>query len=80
MGAHRMSDKQDSFSSDVRNAIRGICMGCADVVPGVSGGTVALILGIYERLVTAISHVDRNAIQHLRRREWKQLAGHIDLR
>ena len=80
MGAHRMSDQRDSFSSDVRHAIRGLCMGCADVVPGVSGGTVALILGIYERLLTAISHVDRVAIQHLQRREWEQLARHIDVR
>lgn len=54
-------------------------MGCADVVPGVSGGTVALILGIYERLVTAISHIDRKALQHARRREWTKLALHGDL-
>ncbi|MBI2477626.1 MAG: DUF368 domain-containing protein [Planctomycetia bacterium] len=75
-----MSDQQDSFPADVRNAIRGVCMGCADVVPGISGGTVALILGIYTRLVTAISHVDRVAINHVRRREWKRIAVHIDLR
>ena len=29
--------------------IRGLCMGSADIVPGVSGGTIALITGIYER-------------------------------
>ena len=39
------------------NALRGICMGLADVVPGVSGGTVALILGIYPRLVNAVGSV-----------------------
>jgi len=33
---------------------RGFCMGCADVVPGVSGGTMAFILGIYEELVESI--------------------------
>lgn len=33
---------------------QGLLMGCADVVPGVSGGTVALIVGIYERLITSI--------------------------
>lgn len=75
-----MSDKRDSFSADVHNAIRGLCMGCADVVPGVSGGTVALILGIYERLVTAISHVDGKALGHFRTRNWKQFAEHVDLR
>jgi putative membrane protein len=36
------------------NALRGFLMGSADVVPGVSGGTVALVLGIYERLVRQI--------------------------
>lgn len=34
---------------------RGVAMGVADVVPGVSGGTLALITGIYERLVTALA-------------------------
>jgi putative membrane protein len=36
------------------NALRGFLMGSADVVPGVSGGTVALVLGIYERVVGSI--------------------------
>ncbi len=36
------------------NLLRGIAMGSADIVPGVSGGTVALVLGIYQRLVTGI--------------------------
>ncbi|AMK15295.1 putative membrane protein [Methanobrevibacter olleyae] len=35
--------------------LRGLCMGSADIVPGVSGGTIALITGIYERLIHAIS-------------------------
>ena len=34
--------------------LKGACMGIADVIPGVSGGTIALILNIYERLITAI--------------------------
>jgi putative membrane protein len=34
--------------------LRGMAMGSADVVPGVSGGTVALVLAIYHRLITAI--------------------------
>lgn len=36
------------------NAARGFAMGTADLVPGVSGGTVALVLGIYERLIASI--------------------------
>lgn len=34
--------------------VRGFAMGAADLVPGVSGGTVALVLGIYRRLITAV--------------------------
>lgn len=37
---------------------KGFCMGTADVIPGVSGGTMAYILGIYERLVNAIKSFD----------------------
>jgi len=40
--------------SSVLNVLRGFLMGSADVVPGVSGGTVALVLGIYERVVASI--------------------------
>ncbi|HLF31109.1 MAG TPA: DUF368 domain-containing protein [Xanthomonadales bacterium] len=42
----------------VIHALKGFCMGCADVIPGVSGGTMALILGIYERLLGAIRSFD----------------------
>lgn len=34
--------------------VRGFAMGAADIVPGVSGGTIALVLGIYERLVASV--------------------------
>jgi putative membrane protein len=44
-------------------ASKGFCMGAADVVPGVSGGTMAFILGIYEELLLAIKSFD---IQSLR--------------
>lgn len=37
--------------------IKGMAMGAADIVPGVSGGTIALISGIYERLIGAISSI-----------------------
>jgi putative membrane protein len=38
--------------------LKGAAMGAADAVPGVSGGTIALITGIYERLVSAIAALD----------------------
>ncbi|WP_254830246.1 DUF368 domain-containing protein [Haloglomus salinum] len=42
--------------------LKGAAMGAADTVPGVSGGTVALIVGVYERLVTAITELDPLAV------------------
>ncbi|MBQ2621057.1 MAG: DUF368 domain-containing protein [Thermoguttaceae bacterium] len=44
---------------------RGLLMGSADAVPGVSGGTIALIVGIYQRLITAISHFDFHLVKML---------------
>ncbi len=61
------------------NFARGLLMGAADIIPGVSGGTIALIVGIYERLVTAISHVDTFLIGQIRRRKWLAAAEHLDL-
>ncbi|GMV41473.1 MAG: hypothetical protein AMXMBFR64_31890 [Myxococcales bacterium] len=43
--------------------LKGLCMGTADVIPGVSGGTMALILGIYERLVAAIRLMDLRTLR-----------------
>ena len=45
--------------------VRGFCMGAADVVPGVSGGTMAFILGIYEELLDAIHAVNMPLIKSL---------------
>lgn len=45
----------------------GACMGTADVVPGVSGGTMAVALGIYPRLLAAIASVNMHSIKALAR-------------
>ena len=47
--------------------LKGVAMGAADSVPGVSGGTIALITGIYERLISAIATLDPRAARHLLR-------------
>ncbi len=44
----------DKANESVRHVARGLLMGAADVVPGVSGGTVALLLGIYTRLIDTV--------------------------
>jgi putative membrane protein len=43
-----------SYRSVPAQVARGFCMGAADVVPGVSGGTIALVLGIYTKLIDAV--------------------------
>lgn len=45
--------------------LRGLMMGACDVIPGVSGGTIALITGIYERLIGAIGAVDPGSLKHI---------------
>lgn len=75
-----MNERPSGWRADGLTILCGLGMGCADVVPGVSGGTVALILGIYERLVTAISHFDRTLIHHVTQRQWREAAAHLDLR
>jgi putative membrane protein len=58
---------------------KGIAMGAADVVPGVSGGTIAFISGIYEELLASISNVNFNLLKTLKKEgfkvAWKQLNG-----
>ncbi|MCD4770728.1 MAG: DUF368 domain-containing protein, partial [Bacteroidales bacterium] len=45
--------------------LKGISMGAADVVPGVSGGTIAFITGIYEELVNSLKSIDASALKML---------------
>jgi putative membrane protein len=52
-----------SLSDYLILAVKGFCMGAANVVPGVSGGTMALILGIYEELINAIRSLNFNFLR-----------------
>ena len=45
--------------------LKGVAMGIADLIPGVSGGTIAFITGIYERLISALKSVDMQAVKLL---------------
>ena len=47
---------------DLSVFLRGFAMGTADLVPGVSGGTIALITGIYDRLISAIAAIDMKTV------------------
>jgi len=49
--------------ADLAMFLNGLAMGAANVIPGVSGGTIALITGIYERLINAIKRFDPKAMK-----------------
>jgi putative membrane protein len=59
--------------------LKGLTMGAADVVPGVSGGTIALITHIYERLINAIDTISISLVWQLfttkRKEAWSKLDG-----
>jgi len=60
--------RSDSTESPTRwwaIALRGVAMGAADVVPGVSGGTMALVLGIYPRFIEALSNLNVALLRRL---------------
>lgn len=59
--------------------LKGVAMGAANVIPGVSGGTMALITGIFERLIDAIKSFNLQAIKLLFRFKLKEFAKHTDL-
>lgn len=58
--------------------LRGVAMGAADLVPGVSGGTIAFITGIYERLLSAIGAVTGEAFSLVLSRRWTDAWRAID--
>ena len=59
--------------------LKGLAMGAADIVPGVSGGTIALITGIYEELISSIKNINTQLMKTLFkkgiRQFWKDLNG-----
>lgn len=62
-------------------SFKGMAMGAADAVPGVSGGTIAFIAGIYEELITTISQVNPTLLKTLKegglKAVWKQVNGNF---
>lgn len=70
-----------TFSSYLMVCIKGIGMGAADVIPGVSGGTIAFLTGIYQELLDSIKSVDLKAIKLLFTfrigKFWKKINGNF---
>ncbi len=62
-------------------SLKGVAMGAADVVPGVSGGTIAFISGIYEELISSINQVNLKSVKLLKTEGfasmWKAINGNF---
>ncbi len=73
--------KKRSFSEYSLLTARGLAMGAADVIPGVSGGTIAFITGIYGELINSIKSVNKEFFQKLFRSgivsAWKHINGNF---
>ncbi len=72
-----MNSKNRSFRDYIVLGVKGFCMGASDVVPGVSGGTMAFILGIYEELIDAIKSFDLKSFQFFVTLKFRPLLGRI---
>ena len=59
--------------------IKGIAMGIANVIPGVSGGTIALITGIYEKLINSLKSFDIKALKLINSFNIKEFLEHTNM-
>lgn len=70
---------QHTLKGYLKNALKGVAMGAADVVPGVSGGTIAFVTGIYEELIESINAIGPETIRSLRNEglaaTWRSVNG-----
>lgn len=58
--------------------VKGACMGAADVIPGVSGGTIAFIMGIYDDFVGSLASINMEAVRLLFSGKFKAFWKHIN--
>lgn len=58
--------------------VKGACMGAADVIPGVSGGTIAFIMGIYDEFVGSIASINTEAVKLLLGGKFREFWKHIN--
>ena len=67
------------MASFILNILKGALMGAANVIPGVSGGTMALLTGIFEKLINSIKAFDLQALRLASKFKFKALFEHIDI-
>ena len=66
------------FVKNLMVAVKGACMGAADVIPGVSGGTIAFIMGIYDEFVGSLASINADAVRMLLKGQFKAFWKHIN--
>ena len=66
------------FSEYILTAVKGACMGAADVIPGVSGGTIAFIMGIYDKFVASLAAINAEAVKLFFTGKFKEFWKHIN--
>lgn len=71
--------KNNPMKKYINLFVKGMGMGAANVVPGVSGGTIALITGIFEKLIDSIKAFDIKAIKYFFSGQFTKFAQHINL-
>ncbi|MFC2129129.1 DUF368 domain-containing protein, partial [Bacteroidota bacterium] len=59
--------------------LKGLAMGAANIIPGVSGGTIALVTGIFEKLINSIKSIDIYAIKLIFNGKFREFSEHINL-
>lgn len=59
-------------------SVKGACMGAADVIPGVSGGTIAFIMGIYDEFVGSIASIDAESVKMVFKGRFRDFWKHIN--
>jgi putative membrane protein len=74
---HRDLGHPRTLREYLRLFLTGFAMGTADIIPGVSGGTMAFILGIYATLLNAIKSINLKALALLSRLQFRELLSHV---
>lgn len=80
ISAWRHSPGPDCPRDYLMLALKGFIMGCADIIPGVSGGTMAFITGIYPRLIAAINSFNLDLVKNLLRWDLPAALAGVHLR
>jgi len=76
---HIIHIRTSTMKKHLLSFFKGLAIGAANIVPGVSGGTIALITGIFERLIHGIKSFDLLALKLFFKGNFKAFAAHTDL-